>query len=131
MQQDETLTSGKVALAGHPVRQQDYAEAHQKRHQHRRRETPAGSHAGLHQRRLRIPGEAVLESRTHATQDDWAMTRIEIRKGLPDLQCWIGEGSLNTAKALPQLGFIDPCLSDVWRATQHTGGHRGQQPNAH
>lgn len=26
MQQDETLTSGKVALAGHPVRQQDYAE---------------------------------------------------------------------------------------------------------
>lgn len=28
MQQDETLTSGKVALAGHPVRQQDPPPRH-------------------------------------------------------------------------------------------------------
>lgn len=106
MQQDETLTSGKVALAGHPVRQQDPPQTHQQRHHYRCRETPARSHAGLHQRRRRIPGEAALESRTHATQDDWTMTRIEIHKGLPDLQCWSGAGCLDTAKALPQLGFI-------------------------
>lgn len=106
-------------------------QTHQQRHHYRCRETPARSHAGLHQRRRRIPGEAALESRTHATQDDWTMTRIEIHKGLPDLQCWSGAGCLDTAKALPQLGFIGPYLSDVRRAAQHTGGHRGQQHNAH
>ena len=109
VQQDEAVASGKVALTRDPVRQHHDPEAHQQGQQHRRRQAPAGSHARLNHLSLLACGGQANGSNTAApTQNERAMTRIEIRKGLPDLKCWIGARQLRYCKSPAAAALCSP-----------------------